>query len=49
MPITLTPARRQLLNGKAHRLHPWVMVGDESLTPAVVPSAVTNGEDFKGA
>jgi putative YhbY family RNA-binding protein len=36
MPTTLTPAQRQLLKAKAHRLHAVVMVGDKGLTPAVI-------------
>jgi putative YhbY family RNA-binding protein len=36
MPKELTPAERQVLKGRAHRLHPLVLVGAEGLTPAVV-------------
>jgi putative YhbY family RNA-binding protein len=32
----LTPAERQLLKGRAHRLNPVVLVGAEGLTPAVL-------------
>ena len=32
----LTPAQRQLLKGRAHRLNPVVLVGAEGLTPGVV-------------
>jgi putative YhbY family RNA-binding protein len=36
MPNALTPAARQLLKGRAHRLDPVVMVGADGLTPAVL-------------
>jgi RNA-binding protein len=36
MPKELTPAERQVLKGRAHRLHPVVQVGPEGLTPGVV-------------
>ncbi len=36
MPKELTPAERQALKGRAHRLKPVVLVGDAGLTPAVV-------------
>ena len=32
----LTPAQRQLLKGRAHRLNPVVLVGAEGLTPGVL-------------
>jgi len=36
VPKELTPAERQALKGRAHRLHPVVFVGADGLTPAVV-------------
>jgi putative YhbY family RNA-binding protein len=36
MPKELTPAERQVLKGRAHRLHPVVQVGPDGLTPGVV-------------
>ena len=36
MPKELTPAERQALKGRAHRLKPVVLVGDAGLTAAVV-------------
>ena len=36
MPKELTPAERQALKGRAHRLHPVVLVGADGLTPAVL-------------
>ena len=36
MSNALTPAARQLLKGRAHRLEPVVMVGTDGLTPAVL-------------
>jgi putative YhbY family RNA-binding protein len=36
MPKELTPAERQALKGRAHRLHPVVLVGAGGLTPGVV-------------
>jgi putative YhbY family RNA-binding protein len=35
MPKELTPADRQTLRGRAHRLDPVVWIGTEGLTPAV--------------
>jgi len=32
----LTPAQRQLLKGRAHRLNPVVLVGGDGLTPGVL-------------
>jgi RNA-binding protein len=36
MPDDLTPARRQMLKGRAHALHPVVLIGADGLTPAVL-------------
>jgi putative YhbY family RNA-binding protein len=36
MPKALTPAERQLLKGRAHRLDPVVMIGADGLTSAVL-------------
>ena len=36
MPKELTPAERQALKGRAHRLRPVVLVGADGLTPPVV-------------
>ena len=36
MPKELTPVERQALKGRAHRLHPVVLVGIEGLTPRVL-------------
>lgn len=36
MPKQLTTPERQALRGRAHRLHPVVLVGAEGLTPPVV-------------
>lgn len=36
MAKSLTPAERQLLKGRAHRLNPVVLVGAEGLTPGVL-------------
>ena len=36
MPKELTPAERQALRGRAHRLKPVVLVGEAGLTAAVV-------------
>ena len=36
MPKELTPAERQALKGRAHRLKPVVLVGEAGLTAAVV-------------
>jgi putative YhbY family RNA-binding protein len=36
VPKQLTPADRQALKGRAHRLRPVVFVGADGLTPAVV-------------
>ena len=36
MPKVLTPAERQLLKGRAHRLDPVVMIGPDGLTSAVL-------------
>lgn len=36
MPKQLTPAERQALKGRAHRLRPVVLVGADGLTPPVV-------------
>lgn len=33
---TLTPTQRQALKGRAHPLHPLVIIGDAGLTPAVL-------------
>ena len=33
---TLTPAERRALRAKAHHLHPFVIVGQQRLTPAVL-------------
>jgi RNA-binding protein len=35
MPKELTPAERQALKGRAHRLDPVVMIGADGLTPGV--------------
>ena len=34
--LQLTPAQRQTLKGRAHRLHPVIMVGAAGLTPEVL-------------
>jgi RNA-binding protein len=36
MPEDLTPTRRQMLKGRAHTLHPVVLIGADGLTPAVL-------------
>jgi len=36
MPKTLSPAERQALKARAHRLDPVVMIGERGLTPAVL-------------
>jgi putative YhbY family RNA-binding protein len=35
LPKELTPAERQALKGRAHRLKPVVLVGEDGLSPAV--------------
>lgn len=48
--MALTPKERQHLKGKAHKLNPVVMIGNNGLTPAVnkeIDRALTDHELIK--